>query len=274
LIIAIDITTGLTLRRLTGGRATDYSYNRGLVTLVVLTWPLLALLVARGRAWWGLGLLTVPLAVFVGESQTALLGMLVGIAVLPIAWLLPKFTRLAGLFAVLVVLATAPFIGTIASKALGGDFHKTFAAGHSDDRVKIWLSFEAATHQHWISGNGFGSTLNMQKAPVASQVPPERVLLLGASHPHNAFLQLWAELGVVGALLSALLAVRLFEAVGRMKPLLQPFALTWIAVISAIALVSHGAWQAWWVAAIASSAAGFLAVDRELQKPEALAARL
>jgi hypothetical protein len=59
----------------------------------------------------------------------------------------------------------------IASKALGAGFHKTFEAGHSDDRVRIWLSFEAATHQHWISGNGFGSTLNMQNAPVAAEVP-------------------------------------------------------------------------------------------------------
>ena len=271
LIMAIDIRTGLTLRKLTGGRATDYSYNRGLVTLVVLAWPLLALAVTRGRAWWAVALLPIPLAVFIGESQTAVLGVLAGFAVFPVAWFLPKLTRLAGLAAMLVLLATAPFIGTIASKTLGGGFHRTFEAGHSDDRVKIWLSFEAATHQHWISGNGFGSTLNMQNAPVAAAVPPERVLLLGASHPHNAFLQLWAELGLVGAILSALLAVRLFDAVGRLKPILQPFVLTWIAVISAIALVSHGAWQAWWVAAIAASAAGFLAIERELREDEASA---
>jgi O-antigen ligase len=114
----------------------------------------------------------------------------------------------------------------------------------------------------------------MQKAPVAAEVPPERVLLLGAGHPHNAFLQLWAELGLVGAILAALLAVRLFDAVGRLKPLLQPFVLTWIAVTSAIALVSHGAWQAWWVAAIAASAAGFLAIERELRADEASATPL
>ncbi len=273
-IMLIDIKTGLTLRKLTGGRATDYSYNRGLVTLVVLIWPLLALLAARGRIWWAIALVPIPLAVLVGESQTAVLGLLAGLLVLPIAWLLPKLTRLAGLSAMLLILATAPFIGTIASKALGAGFHKTFEAGHSDDRVKIWLSFEAAAQRHWISGNGFGSTLNMQNAPVAADVPPERVLLLGASHPHNAFLQLWAELGLAGAILAALLAIRLFGAVGRLKPVLQPFALTWIAVTSAIALVSHGAWQAWWVAAIAASAAGFLAIERELRADEASATPL
>jgi O-antigen ligase len=274
LIMAIDLKTGLMLRKLTGGRVVEFSYNRGLVTLVVLAWPLLALAQARGRIWWGLALLAIPPAVLAGESQTAVLGMLVGLAIFPVAWLAPRLTRRAGLLAMLVVLATAPLIGTIASKALGAGFHKTFAAGHSDDRVEIWLSFEAATHQHWISGNGFGSTLNMQKAPVAAEVPPERVLLLGAGHPHNAFLQLWAELGLVGAILAALLAIRLFDAVGRLKPLLQPFVLTWIAVISAIALVSHGAWQAWWIAAIAASAAGFLAIERELRADEAAATPL
>jgi exopolysaccharide production protein ExoQ len=263
LIIIIDLRTGFLLRQFTGGRVQNYSYNRSIVTLTLLIWPLLALVVVR-RQWLLLALLLpVPLAVYDGESQTAVLGLLVGVIILPMAWFLPRLTNWLGLAAVLTVLATSPYFGTLAKQALGASFHKAMAAGHSDDRVQIWLSFEAAAQKKWLLGNGFGSSLNLQNAAVAKDIAPELVTLLGASHPHNAFLQLWVELGLAGAALVAVLFVLLFRAIGRSDPRLQPFVLTWVAVVCAIALVSHGAWQAWWVAAIAASVAGFLAIAHE-----------
>jgi exopolysaccharide production protein ExoQ len=274
LIIIVDLKTGFQLRQLTGGRATDYSYNRSIVTLTLLVWSLLALVLVR-RQWLLLALLVpVPLAVYTGESQTAVLGLLVGLIVLPVAWFLPRLTNWLGLVTVLAVLAVSPFFGTLARQVLGATFHKTLAAAHSDDRVQIWLSFEAVAQKKWLLGNGFGSSLNLQNAAVAKEITPERVTLLGASHPHNAFLQLWVELGLVGTALVAVLFVVLFRAIGRADPRLQPFMLTWIAVVCAIALVSHGAWQAWWVAAIAASAAGFLAIAHECRAESGSAAPL
>jgi exopolysaccharide production protein ExoQ len=274
LIIIIDLKTGFQLRQITGGRATDYSYNRSIVTLTLLVWPLLALVAVR-RQWLLLALLApVPLAVYTGESQTAVLGLLVGVMVFPVARFLPRLTNWLGLAAVLAVLAVSPFFGTLARQMLGANFHNTMAAAHSDDRVNIWLSFEAAAQRKWLLGNGFGSSLNLQNAAVAKEIAPERVTLLGASHPHNAFLQLWVELGLAGAALVAVLFIFLFRSIGRADPRLQPFMLTWAAVVCAIALVSHGAWQAWWVAAIAASAAGFLATAQELQAEGGSAAPL
>ncbi len=274
LIVVIDIKAGLVLRHVTGGRVMEYIYNRTIVTLVLLTWPLLALVAARADWKLALLLLPVPLAVFTGESQTAVLGLLIGIVVYPVARFLPGLTNRLGLAVVLLALATAPFIGTLAKQGLGASFHKTFEAAHSDDRVSIWLSFETVAQKKWLLGNGFGSSLNMQNADVAKTIPAERVTLLGASHPHNAFLQLWVELGAVGAGLVAVLFVALFRAIRRADPMLQPTVLTWIAVVCGIALVSHGAWQAWWVAAIAASTAGFLAVGRELRPAGASVAPL
>jgi exopolysaccharide production protein ExoQ len=267
LIVTVDIKAGLVLRQATGGRMMEYIYNRTIVTLVLLIWPLLALVAVRGAWKWAALLLPVPLAVLMGESQTAVLGLIIGLTVFPIARLLPGLTNRLGLAAVLITLAASPFIGSLAKHGLGATFHNTLQAAHSDDRVNIWLSFEAVAQKKWLFGNGFGSSLNLQNAPVAKQVPPERVTLLGASHPHNAFLQLWVELGAVGAGLASLLFIILFQAVHRADRRLQPYMLTWIAVVCGIALVSHGAWQAWWVAAIAASAAGFLAIGRELASP-------
>ena len=265
LAMIIDLRTGLKLRELTGGRATDYSYNRAMVTLCVIVWPLLALLVVRKQLHLSVLLLPLPLAVWAGASGAAGLALLVGVLVFPIARYFPAFSHAAGLGAMLVVIAISPFFGTLSKLVLGKAFHKALEGAHSSDRVDIWLSFEAVAQQKWLFGNGFGSTLNLQNAAVAKNIPPELVTLLGASHPHNAFLQLWVELGLVGAAFAAALTIVMFRAVGRASPVLRPFLLTWIAVVAGVSLVSHGAWQAWWIAAIAASAVGFVMLEYEMK---------
>jgi O-antigen ligase len=266
-LIIIDLKTGLWFRTLTGGRVQTYAYNRGLVTLAVLLWPVLALIVASRKLWLILPLaLTVPLAIITGDSGAGVVALAAGLVVFPLAALLPRLSWGLGFFLLLVLLAIQPWIGSIMQRLLSQGFHQRFAGAHSSDRVDIWLSFEAAARAKWLTGSGFGSSLNLQNAPVAALVPPDRMTLLGASHPHNGFLQLWVELGVIGASLAAVLIALLFRAVAGLRPGLQPFALTSIAVITLVTLVSHGAWQAWWWATIMAVIASFATLERELRQ--------
>jgi exopolysaccharide production protein ExoQ len=265
-VIFIDLKSGLWLRNLTGGRTMTYSYNRGLVTLAILIWPLLALIVASRKLWLIPPLLLIPLAVNEGDSGTAVMALVAGVAVFPVAALLPRFTWVAGLSGTLLLLAVQPWFGSLMQQVISQSIHGRFSGAHSGDRVDIWLSFEAAARAKWLFGNGFGSSLNMQKAPVAALVPPDRVTLLGASHPHNGLLQLWVEMGVIGASLAAVLILLAFRAVAAMRPGLQPFALVFIAVVTLVTLVSHGAWQAWWWATILAGVAAFATLERELRR--------
>jgi O-antigen ligase len=268
-IILADLSSGLWLRAVTGGRETTYTYNRGLVTLTVLLWPVLALILASRKLWLMLPIaVLLPLAIQAGESGAAVVALVAGLAVFPIAALLPRFTRWIGLAMTLMLLGIQPWIGTIMQRLVSQSLHQRFESAHTGDRVDIWLSFEAAARAKWLFGNGFGSSLNLQNSPVAALVPPGRVTLLGSSHPHNGFLQIWVELGMVGAALVAALAVMLFEAIGRMRPALQPFALTCVAVIALVTLVSHGLWQAWWWAAILAAIASFAVLEQELRRGE------
>ncbi len=67
-------------------------------------------------------------------------------------------------------------------------------------------------------------------------------------HPHNGALQLWLELGAVGAAIAALLAWWLGIAASRAP---CPAAATGALVSAAVtAMLSFGTWQAWWVAAM------------------------
>jgi exopolysaccharide production protein ExoQ len=268
-LIASDLLGGLWLRRLVGGREAPFVHNRNLVTLTLLLWPALAALLAARRLWLVPPLLLIlAFAVWIGESGAASLALASGLVILPVAALLPRTALFGGLAALLAILAVQPWFGTLMQRLLSAGFHQRFANAHSGDRVDIWLSFEAAARAKWFMGSGFGSSLDMQKAPVAALVPPDRVTLLGAGHPHNAFLQIWVELGVVGASLAAVLIVLLFTAVSRMRPALQPFAITCIGVTALVALVSHGAWQAWWWAAIGASMVGFALLEHDLRRGE------
>ena len=76
-------------------------------------------------------------------------------------------------------------------------------------------------------------------------------------HPHNGFLQVWLELGAVGAaiLLGLLLAV--IRAIDRLVPgrvhraATLGMATVWLTISS----LSFGAWQGWWLASIFLAAA-------------------
>jgi hypothetical protein len=268
-LIAVDLANGLWLRTLTGGRDLSYAYNRGLVTLALLVWPTAALAVAA-RKLWMVPVMTVAVAagVFSGDSASAGLALVAGALVFPIAATLPRLTGWLGLGISLGLLAVQPWFGAWLRNALTSGVVERFRDAHAGERIEIWLSFGEAARAALPWGNGFGASLNLQNSPVAGLVPPERVVLLGASHPHNAFLQVWVELGLPGVLLTAAALVLLFRAIAGMRPALQPFALSCTAAALLVALVSHGAWQPWWWAALGACAAGFAAIEAELRRGE------
>lgn len=84
-------------------------------------------------------------------------------------------------------------------------------------------------------------------------------------HPHNGALQLWLELGGIGAAIAALLAWFLGVAAARApSPAAAAGALASAAVT---AMLSFGAWQAWWVAAMLLAAAACAGLPRRDAPP-------
>jgi O-antigen ligase len=78
-------------------------------------------------------------------------------------------------------------------------------------------------------------------------------------HPHNAALQVWLELGAVGAVLAAALAASVMLAAR------SPAALGAATAGAVTGALSFGAWQPWWIASLLLAAvalAGFAAARR------------
>ena len=76
-------------------------------------------------------------------------------------------------------------------------------------------------------------------------------------HTHNAALQVWLELGAVGAALFALIWVVVFEAIGKAAPADRAGAAACAGAAGATChrRASFGVWQEWWLALAAVTAA-------------------
>lgn len=84
----------------------------------------------------------------------------------------------------------------------------------------------------------FGLTSEASRAWFA-RPQPQRLPL----HPHNAALQVWLDLGLIGAALAAWLAVALGVAAAR----IGPGAVGALAAGAVTGMLSYGVWQEWWI---------------------------
>lgn len=255
-----ELQSGLADRIALGvGKQMGFAFNRPVITCLVLAVPALHLLwksSAKSLADRSLAVATAAAVVSIlvyAESGAAKLGL----AILLLAWilarLLPRLTLAATAIGFAATLLIAPVIGRVADQLLPARLYETTAESHSRDRVDIWLSFGEAIAARPVIGSGFGASSALQTHPVAEQVSPPRRLLLAVGHPHSAPVQLWADTGAVGAallLLAGLLVLRQLATLParELAPRLALFAAAFV-----MASVGHGAWQGWWIAALAAA---------------------
>lgn len=201
--------------------------------------------------------------------------LILAAGILAVAWLLPgesaRLAAIAGLIATGAALLMPRWIGpaigigsallVLAAPLL---VHFGFAGGvdasrlpfSASHRLLIW-DFVAARiwESPWI---GWG--MDAARAIPGGGLPPDAAMLarfgLNAQagqfasiqllplHPHNAALQIWLELGAVGAVLAGWLLVLLGFA-SRSGP-----AAGCLAAGLVTAMLSYGVWQYWWVAGL------------------------
>lgn len=134
-------------------------------------------------------------------------------------------------------------------------------------RFAIWQFSAERIAQKPLSGWGMNSARVMPGAKETiilsyeNGAPSARGELLPL-HTHNAALQWWLELGMPGALLALSLWIMGLAAIGRnLKGRLpRAFALGGTVGAFAVANLSYGAWQSWWIASLLF-AAGFVVLS-------------
>jgi O-antigen ligase len=262
LLIVADLWSGLALRRALGARVAYFVYNRPVLTLMALGVPVAALI--RRSSWPTAATLgIVVLAIGQAESGAAVLGAAVAALVFAAIHLLSRKLAIATAALWLVAaLAIAPLAGDILASTIPPVLHDRLRGTSSRARVDIARAFGSAVRQSPWVGAGFGASAGMAETDAAAAVAPELRPLLGVGHPHNAALQIWVELGAVGAALTAtalLLLLRLMASL-RTESLAPRLALLMGA--AAVSLVGHGAWQGWWPAALGAAILWLRSTDR------------
>ena len=262
ILIMIELRTNMALRIRLGLKPQNYIFNPVMISYLVLGFPVLAGLWRSGdrlpRIIAAVLAATLVATTVSAESGAAVFGLIIGIAAWLAARLLPRLMLAALAAGFLASLVLAPVVGEILDKALPPAAHEGLKNAHSRDRVDIWLSFGEAVRARPLTGAGFGTSAIYDSHPVAAEVNPARRTLLGVGHPHSLPLQIWAEMGVIGAVLAALCGLGVVAALAHIPENRRAAPLAMVTTALAIATVGHGAWQAWWIAAIAASVCWFL----------------
>ncbi|MEQ1490205.1 MAG: O-antigen ligase family protein [Terricaulis sp.] len=229
--------------------------SRGLIVLLALTWPVVAWLLANRRGWSA----TLAGAIMVAACMLSLqfdqlvtaIGLGASSLVFAIALFARRFAILATSFGLSLWMLIAPFLTPllVSSPQLLESVPMSWA-----HRIAIWRYTCARILEKPWFGHGIDSgrtTTDMLevRGMVTRGIPV---------HPHSASLQVWHDLGLVGALLSAALLVyggwRLSRAFANDRYAGAATAAVF-AMFGLMANVGWSLWQEWWMATLLLTAA-------------------
>jgi exopolysaccharide production protein ExoQ len=193
------------------------------------------------------------------DCDTAPLGLLTGLFVGVLAYFSPKLVSRMGQFLSVILILSLPFV--IHSFLTFERIHQINSVIHNFShihRLYVWQNVSEKIQQHWLNGYGLDTSRNEalgggKKSWTMVDKDGKQILINSKEipmHPHNAPLQWWLELGIVGAILGALLHYQFLSCLSRCNGIT---ALTGIGLFigsSFIAWINLGFWQSWWLAVL------------------------
>ena len=248
-----NLSDGFIIYYLKGSRGkgvNDYMawINPGNAILAVCAWPMVAAIAYRRNVLWGVAVLGIIIAVILsGPMSSSAIAMAVSPLIFFLVWLHARGT-LWFLGTVMVVGAiAAPFV--IYQISASDELREMVLSGKvsSVHRWHMWEFVTARIFEHPVIGWGMDASRFIPGG--ASNVFGKYGEVLPL-HPHNGFLQIWVELGVVGAVaISVVLACALI-AIFKVSHEREYVAVVSSAFVAYMVLgqLSFGIWQNWWLA--------------------------
>lgn len=248
-IIAVDLSTGGYLLKLIHSRPEPYRYNMVLVSLVALSFALFRQGINFSQPLKFVSILALLAAVLIGESETAILALLVGYAVLFFSSVMPRRMSFMcfslGLIAAWAIYLLKPEILGDAARL----WPSLAEEGHAAERIQIWVAYSKFALAGLPWGWGVESVAHVPMTSYFATVPEILKPGLEWLHPHNNAIQIASEMGLPGIFLGLGASFALVAWV-HTEELSRPTRAGLAAAIIIIALVSHGIWQVWWWSAV------------------------
>lgn len=258
-ILALDTVADYPLQHLIGGPAANIGtkYNRGLIALVFLMWPLMAHLMAMGRRIKAGALAAIVLAgAVISLSATGLVALIAGLVVWFAALFLPRPAKIAvggGMTALALVLPAAMRLASQERPRLASTIK--FTGIH---RLEIWDYMSARILERPLAGWGLGAAIGVPIRP--EELATYLYADAGGIYPHNQWIELWLETGFPGvALALALVWLVLTRLGGRW----QAYALGAVASALTASLLNFEITTDSWWAALAACALLFKLLPRD-----------
>jgi O-antigen ligase len=201
---------------------------------LALLWPIAAVAGQKGGApWWLAAPMAVGAAVLATNflSDAPVLAVALAIVVGAAVWVWPRSApKTLGLAAATGIIVMPMLILWVRMAGLATHLPISW-----DQRMGYWTFAMARIADHPFRGWGLDASRGFSPA----------IQL----HPHNGALQIWLELGAVGAVFGALTWAFLFRRLARDKRSVLTAATAGSATVYLFfGLVSFGVWQEWWLA--------------------------
>lgn len=257
-LLAIDIWLTGALRDALFLSTEIHRLNRAAVAITLFL-PLATALLVADRRFVLLGALWISAlaAVLLSISYSAKLAFVVIVLVLPIALIVPRIVHRLTTYALPLTVLAMPWIASAANSLVPARVHESVGYGSLTIRGEIWQETVPFIFQKPFFGWGIEASHVLPHLPEAAHLRQVQHDLLNHGHTHNAPLQIWLELGAVGAALTAAALYFGIRALRALPASLLPYATITVIAAFAVACVSHGAWQAWWWALLGLIATAF-----------------
>jgi O-antigen ligase len=224
--------------------------DRGATLVALLIWPACLGLWRQGyrRTCLGLGLAALP-AMVLSYALAAKVALVAGAGCVALVLLLPR----SGVRLLLVGVVGTLLLAPLAASRLPAPEDSIKWPGmllSVHHRMTIWSFAADRIAVQPLTGWGFeasrtiGGKEELRVARPDGAVYSEALMPL---HPHNAPLQVWLELGGLGAgLLAMFLAASMLRLLRGAEGLARAYQAAGFAAGAVISTVSFGFWQSWW----------------------------
>jgi O-antigen ligase len=228
-------------------------FDRGATVLGLAIWAAVSTPILRDRRASAVLLALATLAVaLMLRSRSAMLCLLVGLAVWPVAYRLPRVA--AGAIGAAVLFLALVFPAAPLSMDVVARLHQSVPQFDNSmiHRFAIWHFAIDRIAERPVLGWGLdasralpGGTEIIDDPRLPELARPDAPWM--PLHPHNAALQWRLELGWPGSVLAVLVILWLLrQIVSTPSPSARASALALVAGTLVVAMLSYGFWQAWW----------------------------
>ncbi len=229
----------------------EMNLGHGITVLALLLTPVMTIMMRMMKYGWltaAILALMVLLAGHLCRLAVAEIAVIIGLLAMGLAFVMPRAMMFVAAILGSALLLFAPSVSLL-SRVLP-ETVKSALPFSWEHRVEMWGYVGTRIAEHPFVGHGFDAVRTFNDT---FSIRGFDELPLVSLHPHNAGLHIWAETGLVGAILASLTVLCLSYSAYRTARNDTPrLAATVGFMVIAILLcsVSYGVWQEWWWASL------------------------